>query len=57
MLTLKYGREVLPEDVMAYIAAIAAHPGYIERFGANLKQPGLRIPLTADGGLFGQDGL
>ena len=41
-----------PEDVVAYIAAVAAHPGYVDRFRTNLKQPGLRIPLTADGKLF-----
>ena len=37
---------------MAYIAAIAAHPGYVARFRDNLKQPGLRIPITADSKLF-----
>jgi hypothetical protein len=47
-----YGREVSAEEVMAYIAAVAAHPGYIERFRKNLKQPGLRIPLTAAVDLF-----
>ena len=39
---------------MAYIAAVAAHPGYVERFRADLKQPGLRIPLTADRDLFAE---
>jgi hypothetical protein len=51
-LSLAYGREVSAEEVMAYIAAVAAHPGYVERFRANLKQPGLRIPITADRTLF-----
>ncbi|MDR3510270.1 MAG: N-6 DNA methylase [Caulobacteraceae bacterium] len=51
-LATAYGREVKPEEVMAYIAAVAAHPGYVERFRANLKQPGLRIPLTAAVALF-----
>ncbi len=51
-LSLAYGREVGPEEVMAYIAAVAAHPGYVERFRKALKQPGLRIPITADSGLF-----
>jgi hypothetical protein len=51
-LSLKYGRELGPEDVMAYIAGVAAHPGFVERFRSNLKQPGLRIPVTADGKLF-----
>jgi hypothetical protein len=39
---------VSPEDLMAYIAAIAAHPGYTARFQNDLAQPGLRIPLTAN---------
>lgn len=47
-----YGAPVGAEDVMAYIAAVAAHPAYVERFRGDLKQPGLRIPITADGGLF-----
>jgi Type ISP C-terminal specificity domain len=51
-LSLAYGREIGAEEVMAYIAAVAAHPGYVERFRANLKQPGLRIPITAKRGLF-----
>jgi hypothetical protein len=51
-LSLAYGREIGAEDVLAYIAAVAAHPGYVERFRSNLKQPGLRIPVTADRALF-----
>ena len=39
---------------MAYIAAIAAHPAYVGRFRADLRQPGLRIPITADRDLFGE---
>lgn len=51
-LSLLYGEEIGAEDMMAYIAAVAAHPGYTERFAADLRQPGLRIPLTADAELF-----
>lgn len=47
-----YGREVTAPEVMAWIAAVAAHPGYVARFAKHLKQPGLRIPLTADAALF-----
>lgn len=47
-----FGAPVTPEALMAYIAAVAAHPGYVERFRANLKQPGLRIPITANHALF-----
>lgn len=49
-----YGEPVSAEDVMAYIAAVAAHPGYVARFAADLVQPGLRVPLTADAGLFAE---
>ena len=51
-LTAKYGRHLNPEDLFAYIAAIAAHPGFIARFRDDLSTPGLRIPLTADAEIF-----
>jgi hypothetical protein len=51
-LSLTFGSEVAPEAVIAYIAAVAAHPGYIGRFRTHLEQPGLRIPFTADSALF-----
>ena len=37
---------------MAYLAAVAAHPGYVARFKNDLVSPGLHIPLAADGDLF-----
>jgi len=37
---------------MAYLAAVMAHPGYTRRFQDDLVQPGLRLPLTRDAGLF-----
>lgn len=51
-LSLLNGEAISAEDVMAYIAAVAAHPGYTARFAADLRQPGLRIPVTADAKLF-----
>ena len=36
------------EDVLAYIAAVAAHPGFPERFRSELRTEGVRIPLTLD---------
>lgn len=39
---------------MAYIGAVASHPGYVGRFAADLVQPGLRIPITADTELFAE---
>jgi hypothetical protein len=53
-LALTYGHAVGPEDLMAYIAAVAAHPAYTARFQADLKRPGLRIPMTADAALFAE---
>ena len=47
-----YGVPVTAEDMMAYVAAVAAHPGYAARFAGDLVQPGLRIPVTADAKLF-----
>ena len=46
------GQSVSAEDLFAYIAAVAAHPGYVERFKTDLATPGLRIPLTADAATF-----
>lgn len=51
-----YGREVIAEDVVAYLAAVAANPAYTARFAPDLVQPGLRIPLTGDPALF-EEGL
>jgi hypothetical protein len=51
-LSVVYGRPVIGPDLFAYIAAIAASPAYTERFLVNLKQPGLRIPITAQRALF-----
>lgn len=49
-----YDAEIAPEDVMAYIAAVAAHPGFTARFVEDLRQPGLRVPITADAKLFAE---
>ena len=51
-LSIAYGRAVGAEDLFAYIVGLTAHPGYVERFSADLATPGLRIPLTADATLF-----
>jgi hypothetical protein len=49
-----YGHEVTPQDVIAYIAAVLAHPAFTARFAKDLKQPGLRVPITANASLFAQ---
>ena len=51
-LTRAYDQSVGPQDLFAYVAAVAAHPAYVERFRSDLATPGLRIPLTADAATF-----
>ena len=46
------GQPVSPEDVMAYLAAVMAHPAFTARFARDLVRPGLRVPLTADAAIF-----
>ena len=53
-LTQKYGIEVSAEDLVAYIAATAAHPAFTARFQDDLSTPGLRIPLTAERDTFAE---
>ena len=47
VLTDTYGQPVAAEDVFAYVAAVVAHPGYVDRFEKELRQPGMRIPISA----------
>jgi hypothetical protein len=51
-LTQKYGGKVTAEDLIAYIAATASHPKFVERFREDLSTPGLRIPITAEDASF-----
>jgi hypothetical protein len=53
-LAMAYGRPVGPEEVMAYLAAVLAHSAFTARFKADLVRPGLRVPITADAGLFAE---
>ena len=48
------GITVTAPDLLAYFAAVAAHPAYTARFQSDLVQPGLRFPLTADASLFSE---
>jgi hypothetical protein len=34
-------------DLLAYVAALVAHPYYTRRFSEDLQTPGVRIPITA----------
>ncbi|MEU3650867.1 type ISP restriction/modification enzyme [Lentzea sp. NPDC034063] len=42
------GTRATGEDLLAYIAAMTAHPGYTRLFREQLKTPGIRIPITLD---------
>ena len=47
------GVPVSPEDVLAYLMAVAAHPGYTQRYATMLlRDPAIRIPITADPGVW-----
>lgn len=45
-------QEVTADDVLAYIAAAVAHPGFTDRFTDELTTPGIRVPITADPALW-----
>ena len=51
-LAQRLGRGVSAEDVVAYVAAVAAHPAFTARFHDDLTTPGLRLPITADADVF-----
>jgi hypothetical protein len=53
-LAQKHGAPVIAEDVVAYIAALAAQPAFTARYQGDLSTPGLRIPLTAERDLFAE---
>ena len=48
----RLSRAVSAEDVVAYVAAVAAHPAFTARFHDDLATPGLRLPITADADVF-----
>jgi hypothetical protein len=53
-LSRTHGRPVSPEDFVAYVYAVLAHPGFTERFWTQLETRQLRAPLTKDRVLFGE---
>ena len=48
------GADIGAPNLMAYFAAVAAHPAYTAHFRSDLVQPGLRFPMTADTVLFAE---
>jgi Type ISP C-terminal specificity domain len=53
-LSKRLGLDVATSDVLAYIAAITAHPAFTQTFTDELTTPGIRVPITADAGLWQQ---
>ncbi|MDO8308925.1 MAG: type ISP restriction/modification enzyme [Actinomycetota bacterium] len=47
-LSQRLGVTVTPEDFLAYLCAVTAHPAFIDRFAEDLRTPGVHVPLTAD---------
>ena len=39
-------------ELLAYIAAVAAHPAFTQRFAHELMTPGVRVPITGDTALW-----
>jgi hypothetical protein len=54
VLAKAYGRAVTPEDFLAYVYGVLAHPAFTERFADELVTRELRVPLTKDTALFAQ---
>jgi hypothetical protein len=48
VLSKRLGQHVTGDDLFAYIAGVAGHPGYVELFDDELHTPGVRIPVTSD---------
>ncbi len=51
-LSQAFGRAVTPEDFIAYVYAVLAHPGFTERFWVQLETRQLRVPLSRSASLF-----
>lgn len=48
----RLGGEVTADDVLAYIAGVAAHPAFTAVFAEDLATPGIRVPITCDRSLW-----
>lgn len=54
LLAARFGAPVSPEDLLAYCYALIAHSKYTDTFSDPLDSSPVRVPLTADSGLFSQ---
>lgn len=43
---------VTAEQLVAYVAAVIAHPGYTRRLADGLRSPGIRVPITLNAQLW-----
>ena len=50
----KLVRDITSAEVLAYIAAVIAHPAYTRTFADELTTPGIRVPVTCDPDLWAQ---
>lgn len=48
LLSMHYGHRIPDTDLVAYIAGVCSHPGFVRRFDEELHTPGVRVPLTKD---------
>ena len=53
-LSREYGRQVTPEDFLAYAYGLLAQPAFTQRFTDEMETRQLRVPLTKDPTLFEQ---
>jgi len=51
-LAAQFGRAVTAPDIAAYLYAVLAQPAYTARFGAELQNRAVHVPVTLDGALF-----
>ncbi|MGH3981500.1 MAG: type ISP restriction/modification enzyme [Pseudonocardiaceae bacterium] len=52
LLSQRLGLQIDGKDMIAYVSGVIAHSGYTEKFRDELRQPGVRIPLTAEPALW-----
>jgi hypothetical protein len=47
-----YGRQVTPEDFLAYVYGLIAHPTFTQRYAKELGTRQIRVPITKEADLF-----
>jgi hypothetical protein len=52
LLSRRLDRPMSIEDLVAYLAGVLGHRGFIGRFAKELVTPGIRVPVTADPALW-----